>query len=204
MEGFTCARLLPQLEEKIDPRQYARKGHSTSDALLYMLQAIYEAVDSGEASAQIFFADFAKGVDFIDHTILIQELDKLEVHPALLSWIAAFFTSRQQAARIGGMLSDWKTLKGGISQGTKLGVILFVVMTNRLLSDWHLRIKFVDDTSALEIIARNSISLLKCAASDIHNFAKAHNMKLNPTKCKGMFVNFQTSNVLLNPNNKRK
>lgn len=31
-----CARLLPQLEDKIDPRrQYARKGHSTLDALLY-------------------------------------------------------------------------------------------------------------------------------------------------------------------------
>ena len=37
MEGFTCARLLPQLEDKIDPRQYARKGHSTLDALLYKI-----------------------------------------------------------------------------------------------------------------------------------------------------------------------
>ena len=69
--GFTCARLLPQLEDKIDPRQYAYKGHSTSDALLYMLQAVYEAVDSGEASARIFFADFAKGFDLIDRTFLI-------------------------------------------------------------------------------------------------------------------------------------
>ena len=76
-------------------------------------------------------------------------------------------------------------------------------MTNRLLSDWHLRIKFVDDTSALEIIPRNSISLLDCAASDIHNFIIAHNMKLNPTACKykEMFVNFLHNylNVLLNP-----
>ena len=36
MEGFTCTRLLPQLEDdKIDPRQYARKEHWTLDALLY-------------------------------------------------------------------------------------------------------------------------------------------------------------------------
>ena len=76
-------------------------------------------------------------------------------------------------------------------------------MTNRLLSDWHLCIRFVDDTSALEIIPRNSISFLDCAASDIHNFAIAHNMKLNPTtcKCKEMFVNFLHNylNILLNP-----
>ena len=39
-----------------------------------------------------------------------------------------------------------------------------------------------------------------CAAPDIHNFAIAHNTKLNPTKCKEMFVNFlHNSNVFLNP-----
>ena len=66
---------------KIDPCQYSRKGLLTTDALLCMLQAIHEVVDSGEAGARIFFAD--------DHTILMHELSKLEVHPALLSWIAA-------------------------------------------------------------------------------------------------------------------
>ena len=71
MEGFTCSRLLPQLEKKNDPCQFSRKGHSTTDALIYMLQAIYEAVDSGEASARIFFADFSKGFDIINHSILI-------------------------------------------------------------------------------------------------------------------------------------
>ena len=72
---------------------------------------------------------------------------------------------------------------------TKLGVILFTVMTNKLLSDWRLRIKYVDDTSALEIISRNSPSLLNVVASYIHNFAIAHNMRLNTIKCKEMHIN---------------
>ena len=81
-----------------------------------------------------------------------------------------------------------------------MGVILFTVMTNRLLSDWRLRIKYVDDTSALEIIPRKSPSLLNVVASDIHNFAIAHNMTLNPTKCKEMHINFlRNSNCLINP-----
>ena len=179
MEGFTCTRLLKDLEGKIDPRQYARKGHSTTDALLYMMQAIHEALDRGEAGVRIFFADFSKGFDLIDHSILIQELDKIQVHPALLSWISAFLFNRRQAVRIGSVLSQWQTLKGGIPQGTKLGVVLFMVMTNNLLANWRLRTKFVDDTSALEIIPRNSISLLNFAVSDIHEFANEHNMKLN-------------------------
>ena len=63
MEGFTCARLLPQLEHKIDPRQYARKGHSTLDALLYKI-ASSDIRGGGRAVVRhvlgsSFFADFA-------------------------------------------------------------------------------------------------------------------------------------------------
>ena len=75
-----------------------------------------------------------------------------------------------------------------------------MVMTNKLLSDWQLRIKYIDDTTALEIIPRNSPSLLNVVASDIHNFAIAHNMRLNPTQCKEMHINFlRNSNCLINP-----
>jgi hypothetical protein len=77
-----------------------------------------------------------------------------------LNWIAAFLTNCEQAVKIDGVISDWKTVNGGIPQGTKLGIILFIVMTNKLLWDWKPRTKFVDDTPALEIIPRNSISLL--------------------------------------------
>ena len=66
----------------------------------------------------------------------------------------------------------------------------FAVMTNNLLRDWHLRIKFVDDTTALEILPRNGISLLNVAVNDIHKFSIEHNMKLNPKKCKEMLINF--------------
>jgi hypothetical protein len=43
------------------------------------LQAIYEAVDTGDAGACIFFADFSKGFDLVDHTILLQEVENLQV-----------------------------------------------------------------------------------------------------------------------------
>ena len=140
--------------------------------------------------AWIFFADFSKGFDLIDHNILMTELRKLEVDPALISWIAAFLTDRQQAVRIGATLSGWKFLKGAVPQGTKLGVILFTIMTNNLLADWHLRVKFVDDTSAMKILPRNSISLLNSIVSDVHNFSMDHNTRLNPIECKEMFITF--------------
>ena len=94
MEALTCNRLLPHLDGKIYLRQYARKGHLTTDALLYMLQVICEVVKSRVAGAHIFFADFSKDFDLIDYNILMHELGKLQVYPALLSWIAAFLTGR--------------------------------------------------------------------------------------------------------------
>ena len=73
-------------------------------------------------------------------------------------------------------------------------MILFAVMTNILLCDWHLRIKFVDDTTALEILPlRNGISLLNVAVNDIHKFSIEHNMKLNSKKCKEMLKNLDES-----------
>ena len=93
----------------------------------------------------------------------------------LINWIRAFLTERSQAVRIGDSLSDWKSPKGGIPQGTKLGVILFPVMTNNVLREWHLRIKVVDDTTVLEILPGNGISLLNVAVNDIHKTTTQHN-----------------------------
>ena len=47
LEGLTRDRLITQVSHQIDPRQFARAGHSTTDALVYLLQAVCEAVDTG-------------------------------------------------------------------------------------------------------------------------------------------------------------
>ena len=83
---------------------------------------------------------------------------------------------------------------------TKLGAILFKVMTNNLLTDWKLTIKFVDDTTALEIFLGTCCSLLNLVANGINNFSSDHNMSLNPEKCEEMSVNLMHKhNFVLSP-----
>ena len=101
--------LITQIAENIDPRQYAREGHSIVDALIYLLQSIHEATDTGECSARIFFADLSKGFDLIDHNILLKELSSLNIDIVLVDWIKVFFTDRRQVVRMGNFLSDWKS-----------------------------------------------------------------------------------------------
>ena len=53
----------------------------------------------------------------------------------------------------------------------------------------------MDDSSSIEILPRNSTSLLNLALPDIHNFSMDHNMRPNPIKCKEMLIN-----LMLYPN----
>ena len=61
----------------------------------------------------------------------------------------------------------------------------------------NLRIKIVDDTTALEIIRRNSASLLNFVTNYIYAFSEDHRMKLNPTNCKEMLINFMRLIIIL-------
>ena len=45
-----------------------------------------------------------------------------------------------------------------------------------------MRSKYVDDTTLIEIIPRNSISILDLVVREIHDYCIEHKMKLNPKK----------------------
>ena len=108
----------------------------------------------------------------------------------MLRWVASFLQGRAQVTRVGALVSAPLYLNGGIPQGTKLGPVLFAVMVNDLVQSWGARIKFVDDLTVLEVVPRNSPSLLNVVVDDIHAFAVNNNMRLNRRKCKSMTVDF--------------
>ena len=68
-------------------------------------------------------------------------------------------------------------------------------MVNDLLSNSSARVKYVDDLSVLEIMPRNSPSILKHLGPDIQDFADSNNMRLNPIKRKELSVTFSTTIV---------
>ena len=190
MEDCTLDFLFPQVVNKLDTKQFALPKKSTTHALVYILHSILNALERGSCSARLFFADFKKGFDLVDHNVIVKELACLGVQPAVIRWIKAFLSNREQCVRVGSSTSSWKKTNGGLPQGTKLGPLLFAVLINSLLKDWPGRIKFVDDTSALEILPRYSPSLMPLVVNDISAFASARGMKLNHKKCKQMVISF--------------
>ena len=81
-------------------------------------------------------------------------------HWSLLRWVASFLQGRAQVTRVGASVSAPLYLNGGIPQGTKLGPVLFAFVVNDLVRGWGACIKFVDDLTVLEVVPRNSSSLL--------------------------------------------
>ena len=64
-------------------------------------------MDTGNCGARLFFADYSKGFDMIDYSVLIEDLRKMHVHPVLVNWITAFLYNRTQAVRIEDVISEW-------------------------------------------------------------------------------------------------
>lgn len=98
-------------------------------------------------------------------------------------------TGRSQQVKIGSALSNSVIPRGGIPQGTRLAPLLFAILVNNLVKDWETRVK-VDDLSVLEIFPRCSTSMLPFIARDIYSHASSHGMKLIPSKCKELRIDF--------------
>ena len=157
---------------------------------MYLLHSILVALERGSCTARLFFADFKKSFDLVDHNVIIKELTLLGTHPSIIRWIKAFLCDREQCVRVGTSMSSWKKTNGVLPQSTKLGPLWFAVLINFLLKKWPCRIKFVDDTSALEITPRFSPSLMPLVVNEISDCASVRGMELNYKKCKQMLINF--------------
>ena len=59
MEGFILKPLLHEISRKINCFQFTMKERSTTQALVYFLQNVLEALDRGNCSVRAFFADFS-------------------------------------------------------------------------------------------------------------------------------------------------
>ena len=188
MESFTLKSLFLSARDQLDDKQFAIAGKSTIHALVHFLHLILEGLDNGDMYARIFYTDFSKGFDLVDHGALLHELEILNVHNAISRWIKAFLVDCRQRVKIDDQFSSDISPTGGIPQGTKLAPLLFAILVNRLSCNWINRLKYVDDTTLIELIPRNSPSYLPIAASDVNHYASVRNMRLNVKKCKEMTV----------------
>jgi hypothetical protein len=174
----------------IDPTQYGGvKGSSVTHALLRILQPIYKAVDNSKNFARLLLIDFSKAFDHIDQEILINKLVRNGVHPVVCNWYRGFLHSRKQRVKVGHSLSDWRSVNGGVPQGTLSGPDLFIHMVSDLKTSIP-DVKFMDDTTMIEIKKKKEPSEMQKAAGEVETWSTKNKLGINSTKTKDMLVSF--------------
>ena len=101
-----------------------RKGHSTQQCLLAMLEKWQRTVDIGKAFGALL-TDLSKAFDCLDHELLIAKLNAYGFSLPALRLIHDYLSHRKQKTRVNDSYSEWLAVMFGLRQGSILGPLLF-------------------------------------------------------------------------------
>jgi hypothetical protein len=173
-----------------------RQGHSTSLALIEIIDNILSDLEEGKLVAGIYI-DLSKAFDTVDHEILLDKLNHYGIRGQALNWFQDYLSNRKQYSIVNGKHSELKNINYGVPQGSVLGPLLFLIYTNDIANCTKEENKtrlFADDTGIF--ISRNTPSELKRSMISVlkDQFEWCHHNKLTINLTKTCFTIFKGKN----------
>ena len=125
-----------------------RSGHSTSTALLDLVNKVSFALDSHKILIGLFL-DLSKAFDTLDHSILIRKLHNYGIRGILLKLFESYLNNPKQFVICNNLSSEFQNVQCGVPQGSILGPLLFLIYMNDIcnVSEKLKYILYADDTS---------------------------------------------------------
>lgn len=219
LEKIILKRLLSFLNfyNIISTNQYGFvKGKSTEQALFTLLNSVYFHLDNKVPVACIL-ADLSKAFDCVNHTILLEKLNKYGIRGIANNLIKSYLSNRLQITSIKNLskstithsMSELLKINIGVPQGSILGPILFLVFINDLplFLDHGNTIMFADDTSII-VTGQNSQQLIENTSLTINQMQTwftSNKLVLNIKKSSILYFSLKTTSdtiVKINSNNK--
>ena len=163
-----------------------RKGYSTQQCLLSMIEKWKRAVDNGKPF-RLLLTDLSKVFDGLSHELLLAKLHAYGFSFAALRLIHSYLTNRKQRTKVNSSYSSWEEILFGVPQGSILGPLLFNVFLCDMffvMNDFDFA-SYADgntpyvSTDSIEVVIRilenDSIKLFKWFSDNM--------MKVNKDKC---------------------
>ena len=140
------------LSNSFTPHQFGfLPGRSTLQQLLLFINELLEAKRTNKVS-DVIYLDFKKAFDSVTHTKLLHKIRSFGITGTLFNWFVAYLSNRVQYVRVNNSLSEFLPVLSGVSQGSILGPLFFVLFINDLLKCLKFSSAFIyaDDTKCLK------------------------------------------------------
>jgi len=162
-----------------------RSKHSTDHAILSIVDKIQKAIEERNYSCGTFL-DFSKAFDTVNNKILLGKLEHYGIRGIANDWFKSYLTDCQQVVMVNNTTSRKCNILCGISQGSVLGPLLFLLYINDFhcsseLFDFH---RFADDANLF--YENKSLHILKNRINseliNVQTWLSANKLSLNIEK----------------------
>ena len=143
-------------------------------------------IEKGE-NADILYLDFSKAFDKVDVGLLSHRLKQMGISGQVGKWLIDFLTDRVQNVVANGKKGPDSIVRSGVSQGTILGPILFLIIIQSL-DDLELSsviASFADDTKVLrKVNSLEDVEDMQADLDKLYEWETQNNMLFNISKFK--------------------